>query len=114
VFGKAVLRGGPVLEKTEWHGNGELRLHFLQSGGKLIALDSQSPGGFTLAGEDGVFHPATAEILSESTVRVSSNSVPAPVHLRYAWQNNPVDASLYNLERLPASPFEVRKPLQQP
>jgi len=30
------------------------------------------------------------------------------VHLRYGWQNNPVEASLFNRERLPASPFEVQ------
>lgn len=29
-----------------------------------------------------------------------------PVHVRYAWQNNPVDASLFNVARLPLVPFE--------
>jgi len=37
-------------------------------------------------------------------VVVSSPAVAAPVAVRYAWANNP-EATLYNAEGLPASPF---------
>jgi sialate O-acetylesterase len=108
-YGLEVLRGGPIPDKVEWQENGELRIQFRQNGSKLISFDRELLGGFTLAGEDGVFHPANAEILSASSVRVHSEAVLKPVHLRYAWQNNPADASLFNEERIPASPFELRK-----
>ena len=36
---------------------------------------------------------------------VSSDKVPAPVAVRYAWGDNPADANLGNREGLPAAPF---------
>ena len=43
-------------------------------------------------------------------MEVWSDEVPDPVAVRYAWQDNPVTANLYNFEGLPASPFEARLP----
>jgi sialate O-acetylesterase len=36
-----------------------------------------------------------------------SEQISNPVHVRYAWEDNPEDANLYNREGLPASPFEI-------
>lgn len=108
IYGADVLAGGPVLQKAQFDGD-TVTLTFEQVGSGLAILDAHTLGGFTLAGEDGVFHPAQASIEGTDTVIVSSPEIIRPVHLRYGWQNNPVDASLGNQERLPASPFEVRK-----
>ncbi|HEY8665132.1 MAG TPA: sialate O-acetylesterase [Tepidisphaeraceae bacterium] len=63
---------------------------------------------FVIAGEDKVFHPASAKIDGD-TVIVSSPDVKNPVAVRYAWADNPEGANLYNKENLPAAPFRTDK-----
>ena len=88
-FARAV-RDGAVVQVDFDHAAG---LH--SRGGDVEALE--------LAGADGVFHPARAQVL-RSAVRVSSPEVSAPVAVRYAWSNAP-RANLYNRAGLPAVPF---------
>ena len=61
--------------------------------------------GFQIAGDDRVWHSATARI-EGSTVFVSSPEVPKPVAVRYAWSANP-ECNLINGDGLPASPFRT-------
>ena len=61
--------------------------------------------GFTLAGADGVFHPATAKIDGDAVV-LRAPDVPAPRYVRFAWDNTP-RANLYNSAHLPAAPFRT-------
>lgn len=61
--------------------------------------------GFAVSGADGSFWTAEAVIQGDRVV-VSSELVPDPVHVRYAWTGNP-QAALYNREGLPASPFRT-------
>jgi sialate O-acetylesterase len=61
--------------------------------------------GFVIRGRDGPWHWADAEIDGD-TVVVASRDVPNPVHVRYAWADNPV-CNLYNKAGLPASPFST-------
>ncbi|MBI1390101.1 MAG: sialate O-acetylesterase [bacterium] len=62
--------------------------------------------GFEIAGSDGAYHPANAEI-KDGKVVVSSPEVSDPVNARYAWKDNPDEANLYNRAGLPASPFRT-------
>jgi sialate O-acetylesterase len=62
--------------------------------------------GFTIAGADQIFHPAEAQIVRGGNLRVSSDAVPNPVAVRYAWQNWIV-GSLFNNAGLPASSFRT-------
>ena len=62
--------------------------------------------GFSVAGSDGIFHPAEARIVSGRVV-VTSAVVNDAVEIRYGWANNP-DANLYNGAGLPASPFRMQ------
>jgi sialate O-acetylesterase len=87
-----------------------VKLTFSQSGSGLRAFNGPPLLGFTLAGADGVFHSANARITGKDSLVVRSKAVPEPVSVRYAWQNNPATANLINVERLPASPFEITKP----
>ena len=68
-----------------------------------------SPGsqleGFAVCGEDKKWVWADAKIHG-NTVVVSSDKVPAPVAVRYAWADNPT-CNLYNSAGLPASPFRT-------
>lgn len=63
---------------------------------------------FQVAGADGKYVDADATI-SGSSVVVRSASVPAPVSVRYAWDNYPLGANLYNSAGLPAVPFRTNK-----
>jgi sialate O-acetylesterase len=63
-------------------------------------------GGFAISGADGKFVWADARI-EGNTVVVSSPRVRAPVAVRYAWSNNPADASLFDRAGLPAAPFRT-------
>lgn len=73
-----------------------------------VSLASNRLGGFALAGNDGVFRWATeARIISTNQVRLANRAdVPAPVHVRYAFQNYP-RCNLFNSEGLPAEPFRT-------
>ncbi len=62
--------------------------------------------GFALAGEDGRWAWAEAEVRGE-TVVVESEAVESPVRVRYAYADNPDTANLYNEAGLPAAPFEA-------
>lgn len=85
-------------------------IRFTPGGGGLWILNGGELQGFTLAGADGVFHPATATLQGKDTVEVSSPAVPAPEAVRYAWAKNTRGANLVNRQRLPAPTFELRKP----
>lgn len=60
---------------------------------------------FAIAGEDGKFVWAKAEIDGEEII-VSSPNITKPVAVRYAWDSNP-QAPLYNGAGLPAVPFRT-------
>ena len=60
-------------------------MRFTQTGGELTLCGNA--GGFQLAGSDGKFHNAAAELLSPDTVRLTCPEVPDPVAVRYAWEN---------------------------
>ncbi|QEH41933.1 sialate O-acetylesterase [Chitinophaga sp. XS-30] len=60
---------------------------------------------FEIAGEDKVFHPASARITSTG-VRLRSDQVKNPVAVRYAFKDW-FAGELFNTEGLPASPFRT-------
>ncbi len=61
---------------------------------------------FQIAGADQKFVDAEAKIDGDSVV-VSSPQVSAPVAVRYAWDDYPDTANLYNSAGLPAAPFRT-------
>lgn len=102
VFAEPVLAQGPIYESLTVE-NGEVVLVFSHVGSGL-QIRGSSLEGFTMAGIDGVFYPAQAK-LEGNTVRLWSKEVQNPSAVRYAWEDNPEQANLYNSEGLPASPF---------
>ena len=60
---------------------GKARLHFEHGAG--LRSDG-APANFTMAGPDGVFHPATAVIEGE-TIVVHCDQVTQPRSVRYCW-----------------------------
>lgn len=96
----------PSYQSMEKHGN-VVVLSFDHAGeGGLYAFDTPELQGFTIAGEDKVFHPAQAKIVAPNQVEVWSDEVTAPVAVRYGWADNPV-VNLYGRNGLPATPFRT-------
>jgi len=66
--------------------------------------------GFAIAGKDGHFYPARAFMAESNTVKVSSDFVPKPVAVRYAWATHPFGTLVGDSSRgLPAAPFRTDK-----
>jgi sialate O-acetylesterase len=84
--------------------DGKVAVTFNDVGGNLKAHDYSDVRGFALAGEDKVWHKATAVINKDNTVTVSSPNVKAPVAVRYGWADNPV-CNLRSTNGLPVTPF---------
>lgn len=103
-YKEEVLHSGPSLQKVIRKKN-RLVLSYTCVGEELLAKDG-TPGGFALAGADGVFVNALAEIRGKK-VHVWAPGIEAPRYLRYAWADNPDKANLYNSAQLPALPFSV-------
>jgi len=98
VYGNAgVIPSGPSYKGFVKEGNA-LKLTFDWSDGMSVS------GGFEVAGVDGIYYPAKAEVSGE-TIMVSSPEVASPVAVRYAWKPFPDDANLKNAAGLPASSF---------
>ncbi len=95
---------GPRLISAERDG-ASLRLRFDSVDGGLVLRDAEAAAGFSVAGADQKFHPASARIDGD-TVIVSSPEVLEPVAVRYAWTSNP-GATLFNGADLPAAPFRT-------
>lgn len=83
-----------------------IALHFDHVGSGLTTRGGGELQGFAVCGADGRFFPADAVIFGD-TVIVKHDDIRQPVHVRYAWSNNPARANLCNREGLPASPFST-------
>jgi sialate O-acetylesterase len=94
---------GPVYESMSTR-NESAVLHFTHCANGLVAKGG-SLLGFTIAGDDGVFHAAHADIDGDNVI-VSIPDVVHPAAVRYAWENAPM-GNLFNSEDLPASPFRT-------
>ena len=84
---------------------GKIRLHFDSIGSGLTTRDGKSPDQFTIAGEDGKFVEAKAEI-DGKTVLVWNETVAKPVGVRCGWRQD-VSPNLINKEGLPAPSFRT-------
>ena len=93
----------------------------LMVGNKGMAKDYREPGKFVeparpspndslnhfrLCGADKKWHAAKAKIVGD-TVEVTSDKVPAPIGVQYAYSAVPENSNLYNKVGLPATPFAV-------
>jgi sialate O-acetylesterase len=106
-YGKDIVYTGPTFESMKIEGNKAI-ITFINTGSGLMVKDLYGYlNGFTIAGEDKVFHWAKAEKVDDQTVVVCSDEISAPVAVRYGWADNPHDLNLYNKEGLPANPFRT-------
>ena len=102
---KKTVTSGPVYKRMKIDGD-KIALNFDHVGSGLEARGGELKG-FAIAGEDGKFVWAKAEIVGEKVV-VSSPDVSKPLAVRFGWANFPV-VNLWNKDGLPATPFRTDK-----
>ncbi len=108
-YGERLVYRGPLFRGAAPEADGHaLCLAFDHVGGGLVAQGGGPLRGFTVAGADGKFVAATAEIMGDKVV-VACEQVAKPVAVRYGWANVP-DVNLANKEGLPAAPFRSDVP----
>jgi sialate O-acetylesterase len=100
-----VVSSGPVYRSMSVQGN-RISMSFGSVGQGLVAKGDGNLKCFAIAGPDRKFVWARAAIDGDKVI-VSSDRVPNPVAVRYAWADNPEGANFYNKEGLPASPFRT-------
>lgn len=105
-YGEKVEYSGPVFDTMTVDGPRAV-LTFKHTGGGLVARGGPLQG-FTIAGVDGHFVPATARIEGDRVV-VSAAGVDKPAAVRYGWARVP-EVNLFNQAGLPASPFRTDRP----
>jgi len=102
---KELVYSGPLYKSMKVEAGGKIRLSFDHAEGGLKSRDDKPLSDFTIAGEDGNFVKAEAEIDGE-TVVVSSSTVTDPRHVRFGWHHM-INPNLCNQTGLPASPFKT-------
>ncbi len=102
-YGKDLVFSGPLYKSMRVEGD-KIHVMFDHVGGGLVAKGGELTH-FTIAGQDGQFVPAKAEIDGD-TVVVSSQEVSQPVAVRFGWRDD-AEPNLFNKEGLPASPFRT-------
>lgn len=95
---------GPIAKNATIDDN-KITITFNNTGSGLT-VKGDSLKEFAIAGKDGNFKWANAEIKGDSVI-VWNEDITNPVKVRYAWADYPDNANLYNKEGLPASPFEI-------
>jgi sialate O-acetylesterase len=103
-YGEDIVASGPLFRALQVEGE-RVVLRF-DNVGSGLSCKGDRLRGFAIAGPEGPFVWAHAQIVNDVVV-ISSDRVPQPTRVRYAWADNPNDANLYNREGLPASPFEA-------
>ena len=106
-YGKeGLVYSGPIYKSMKVDGN-KIRLDFDHVGGGLKSRDGKPLSWFTIAGKEGDFVEAKADIDGNSIV-VSSDKVAEPGAVRFGWDQL-AEPNLMNAESLPASPFRTSR-----
>jgi len=102
-YSKQIPCSGPLYKSKSVSGN-KITVEFVYAD-KGLTLSNAPDNGFEIAGADGNYVPAKAEIVGNKIV-VSSDAIASPAKVRYAFRNVST-ATLFNTEGFPASTFET-------
>ncbi|HEX4139532.1 MAG TPA: sialate O-acetylesterase [Candidatus Methylacidiphilales bacterium] len=101
-YGKKDVAEGPRLQSAKVK-KGRFQLQFKHAGNGLKLRWGKKPAGFVIAGSDGKFFPAIAE-LKGKTITAWHPGISKPRAIRYAWGSAPA-ANVINGAKLPLAPF---------
>ena len=100
-YGRKVLPSGPLFRSATF--NGKVATVTFDYARGMHPADGKTLRGFELSNGNGIFYPATAEVVGEE-LKVTSEEVSTPKMVRYGF--SPVtDGNLVNEANLPASTF---------
>lgn len=100
-YGRKVLPSGPLFRSATF--NGKVATVAFDYAQGMHSADGKTLRGFELSDGNGIFYPATAEVVGEE-LKVTSEEVSSPKMVRYGF--SPVtDGNLVNEANLPASTF---------
>ena len=113
-YGENIVYSGPLYQSSKIEGE-KIIISFTHTGTGLTTNDGEPPAEFAIAGEDKRFFWANAKIVHRTPdsvgegdkIIVSSEEVPNPKYVRYAWADDPVNPNLINKEGLPVAPFRT-------
>ena len=106
-YGRADRLPGPRCASVRTR-EGGLEVSFRDVGSGLEARGGIHPHMFAVAGRDGVYRWAEAELRPDGCVFVRSREVPNPVSVRYAYSAYPPQTTIYRKgDGLPLFPFEA-------
>ena len=102
---ESITPSGPIVKSAKKEGSAvKITFDYAQNG----FYNFNGPlKDFELAGDDDQYYTATAKISGRSII-VESENVPVPTKVRYGWKNY-FEATLFNLESLPASSFYIKE-----
>lgn len=108
---KALVYGEQITHKSPIY-----KSHTVQGASLFVTFDNVGSGlkatkaitEFEIAGADKVYKTATATLLADNRMQLSSATVPNPIYVRYAFLNFPT-VSIYTTDALslPLSPFRA-------
>ncbi|MBP6022542.1 sialate O-acetylesterase [Ferruginibacter sp.] len=104
-YGENIFHSGPIYQSHAIEGN-KIIISFSNTGSGLTTNDNEAPAEFAIAGADKKFVWAKTKIEGDKII-IWNDAVANPIHVRYAWSDNPMNPNLYNKENLPASPFRT-------
>lgn len=103
VYGRPIAARGPEFKSASIEGS-RIRVRF-DANGNLAARLPGPIRGFSLAGQDGAYRFAEAQIDGD-TVILHCDQIPLPKTVRYAWAGIP-DSALTDDSGIPAAPFRT-------
>ncbi len=110
LYGRTDLaHAGPIYQAHAVEGS-RIRIRFDYTFEGLKSRDGAPLDMFVIAGADGEFKPAQAEIDGD-TVVVWSDAVPQPQHVQFAWTGD-AQPNLMNGAGLPAAPFRTNRGIE--
>lgn len=106
IYKKRMIDSGPVFNSMKIIGN-KIIISFKDIGGGLMTTDQNGiVKGFEIAGNNQVFHEATA-LIEGKTIVISSDKVVSPSAVRFGWVGDASACNLFNKEGFPAIPFRT-------
>ncbi len=105
VYGEKVAYASPLFREAtrELQPDGSYAMRVWFEHGEGLTYRGKPATGFELAGRDGKYVAAQAQVQGES-VLVSASSIHEPAYVRFGWMSV-VENNLYNAQGLPASTF---------
>lgn len=101
-----IVASGPIIQSAKIRKN-KIVLKFSEVGGGLVSFQNEKKvDGFEISENGKDFISISGKIV-KNTISIEIPFNTQPTHVRYAWADNPL-ATLYNKEKLPASPFEIK------